>query len=513
MATPDAVSSKSLAETFPTELLSIICQYLVEDRLPKDDLANFRLTSKNCAAAATPYLFQSQHVSLILKSLQNLQNISEQPHLAKHVREIWYEPRLMKSMHRSCYDDQVPQTVTPEEIERGWTIYRDWFFQQKYLVKMHYLSAVLTKIFPRLTNLREIAIEVAGPMSYVFVRMAQQVCLDGEGLISNTYAQHESSIGSKCLEAVLHACSLANTKLTSLKCDSVGEMFFMIRPEFMPSSVFQHLRDLDILIYDATYTQTTDTCSRGLNRVLRSAVHLVALRINIDAAGEYAERSVRRMVSRPRPFWDNAMSEVVLPKLERLELFNISGGRDCFIEFFTKHAASLNHLSLDNLQLMEDVREWYRVFHTIVTALNCGVIINGTWEGKWADEQDHTQSIPMTCPMEGTMICEVLEAYLEGCCVTAEEHPTVEGLWDQIIATCLERDRQMREAGNHDDSGDPEYPAAMYGFLGMATPMGRLIALTESEYEYHLENEEVGLDEEYDDNTVAQHYNDHLSLL
>ncbi|PQE17753.1 F-box domain cyclin protein [Rutstroemia sp. NJR-2017a BVV2] len=509
MATPDAFTGKSLAETFPAELLSIICQYLIVDRLPKDDLANFRSTSKNCAAAATPYLFQSQHVSLILKSLQNLQNISEQPHLAKHVREIWYEPRLMESMYRSRYNDLVPPTVTPEEIKRGWTIYCDWFCQQKYLVKMHYLSAVLAKIFPRLTNLREIAIQVGGPMSYIFVRMAQQVWLDGEALISNTVAQHESMIGSKCLEAILHACSLADTKLTSLKCDSVGETFFMIRPEFMPSSVFQHLRDLDIVIYDAAYTQTSDTCSQGLNRVLRSAVHLVTLRIIIDAAGEYAGRTIRRMVYRPGPFWDNAMSEVVLPKLESLKLFNISGGRDRFIEFFTKHAASLNHLSLDNLQLMEDVREWYRVFHTIMTVLNCSVEINGTWEGKWADEQDHTQTIPMTCPMEGNMICVVLEEYLEGCCITADEHPTVEGLWDQIIATCLERDRQMRETRNYDDSGDPEdhsYPTNMYGAPGRVTPMGDPIVIPE--YEYDLEDEEVGVFEDEDDadGTVDTNY-------
>ncbi|PQE25368.1 hypothetical protein CJF30_00000058 [Rutstroemia sp. NJR-2017a BBW] len=422
MATPDAFTGESLAETFPIELLSIICQYLTEDRLPKDDLANFRLASKNCAAAATPYLFQCQHVSLMLKSLQNLQNISEQPHLTEHVREIWFEPRLMERIGRPRYNALVPSTVTHEEIERGWAIYWDWFCQQDYLAKMHYHSAVLTK--------------VDGPMSYHFVRMAQQIWLDEQALISHPVMQHYDMIGTKCLEAILHACSLADTHLTSLKCDSVTEMFFMIRPEFMPSSLFQHLRVLDIaLFHESEYMSVSNTDSRGLNCLLRSTVHLVTLNITMGASEEsLASRQERG------PFWDKAMSGVVLPKLQSLKLHDIAGGRDSFIEFFTRHAASLNHLYLDSLYLMEDVREWHRVFHIIMTVMDCSVEIYGDWKGKWADESDYTQNIVTTYLMEGKMICVVLQDYLNGRCITAGEYSTVEGLWDQIIATSFERD-------------------------------------------------------------------------
>src|SRR4051812_17763324 len=135
MATSNAFPRTSFAETFPVELWGIVCKYLVANHLPKDNLCNFLLTSKKCATAATPYLFQSQHVSLMLKSLQNLQNVSEQPHLAKHVREIWYEPRLMNRLDRQHYNDLIQDPATSEDIERGWTIYLDWRFQQEYLAK------------------------------------------------------------------------------------------------------------------------------------------------------------------------------------------------------------------------------------------------------------------------------------------------------------------------------------------------------------------------------------------
>jgi hypothetical protein len=455
MATSDAFPRTSLLEAFPEELLSIVCGYLIVDRLPKDDLSNFRLTCKNCAAAATPYLFQVQHVSLMLKSLQNLQSISEQPHLARHVREIWHEPRIMQVVGRSRYDALVPRTATHEEIERGWTRYWNWYCQQEYLLKMHYHSAVLTKVFHRLTNLRKIAIQLCGPMSYNLVRMAQQISLDGEELFSHTDVRYHDITGAKCLEAIVHACSLADTKLTSLTCDSVGAMFFQIRPEFMPLSVFQHLRNLDIAIfYGYTYVdeQSPDPVSRGLNRVLRSAVHLETLKITLYDGEGHTGRAQRRERG---PFWDKAVSGVVLPKLERLKLFNVSGGRDSFVNFFTQHATSLIHLSLDNMHLMEDVREWHRVFHTIVTVMKCGVEIEGTWEGNWADKENPIQIISTRRQMEGEMVCLILEKYLEG--ETVDEHPSIEGLWDQIITTWSEQLSQTRAYDDSDGFEDQFY--------------------------------------------------------
>lgn len=77
----------SLVDVLPVEMIRAICENLLVE-----DVANFRLTSKVCAAAGVDRLVQVVYVTFTRESFQKLPNISKHPEISKHVITTWYEP-------------------------------------------------------------------------------------------------------------------------------------------------------------------------------------------------------------------------------------------------------------------------------------------------------------------------------------------------------------------------------------------------------------------------------------
>ena len=167
-------------DRLPTEILHQICTYLEKDA----DLKTFRLLFPRCAAVGLQYLLPVLHITYLPESVEKFKNVSRNPRMRRHVRELFFEPSLFHEYTDfSEYHDAVRKTgwisvfchacdgdPKEAEIQEGWKLYKDAFRAQQGLYKALQKPGAFKAALRRFPNLHVVRIQTASEFGASFTR-------------------------------------------------------------------------------------------------------------------------------------------------------------------------------------------------------------------------------------------------------------------------------------------------------------------------------------------------------
>jgi hypothetical protein len=455
LATTPAMSIDAL----PTEIIAMVCGFLKEGdfpsdslskkyhpeakALPRDALCSFRLASKDCAAAATSYLFRHLHILYTKRSFQNLLNISKSAHLAKHVRSICYEPRTLKENlseeHWADYCEMVQcgaeePKLSISDIRTGqrWEVFETLVSEQPYLRETAWISTIFTLAIPQFTCLDAITIDVDCDPSY----RAQQLLpppFDLDTILHEDLKDHMTmNEHYQSIEALFVATALTNINLVTLHMLPVSEdllsYFHVTENVILPA--FKHLRNLSMNI---DHYHRPDEINKGLENLLRSAPGLESLSIRFSFDFKWKSETKHT----PSAVWDKTLAGLTFPNLQRLELSHLPTHPSSFIKFLERHATTLKHVVLDSMWLLPHPMDWHNIFDVLKDDLSLeSATFQGFWRGSSKDEERPHYYAHMDGNIDGYRAQECLEdRVLKRAPVLMEQFPTIEELWAAIVAT------------------------------------------------------------------------------
>ncbi|KAF7874084.1 hypothetical protein EAF04_002756 [Stromatinia cepivora] len=378
-------TGKSITETLATELLAMICEYL-----PREDLICFRLTSKICADVASKCLFRDLHVMFTEKSFQNLLNVSKQPGLSKHVRSLYYEPRMLRDVEVSEFRSRVIRMVKEDDVtsqetfEEEWKAYRRIIESASFMKANYYDFFALAQALQNFQNLKYINVNSDGPDSHP----AFHERFSTGDIYFEIYATAFDKEDAKCraLQTIITAVGLAGIELNTLTATVIPPCFFSSVLSHGHNHIPQiapHLKRMDIS-FSLDFLDKVSLVALGIQKFLSPAVNLEALRVAMDPECLLEEDTV------PAISWDSIVGSLVkLPKLQSLELCHISGTHEFFSKFFEDHASTLQHLYLESMSLEGDISRWGNVFTTLQNLpLRTCKLEGDFWGGKLNETED-----------------------------------------------------------------------------------------------------------------------------
>ncbi|KAM3082617.1 hypothetical protein ACMFMF_002274 [Clarireedia jacksonii] len=446
MATLGATPGNSILDVLPTEIITMICGHLeegdgpyfspirqhmfYEKTLPRDALCNFRMASKDCAAATTSSLFQHLHIMYTQKSFQNLVDISKSAHLAKHVKSISYEPRMLSVVNKTDYCGSVrlgayvagqpmPSDIT---IKQGYETYLSLVGEQQYIRKTSWDTAIFTLSIPRFTHLTAITINTENGPSYRAKQWLLPAFDWGCELYASPYDPLTMREQYKPINAVITATALSDVKPSSLHICLAPAHFLL------SLNAFRHLRHLSLTL--AVYPKRERHESiEGLKNLLESASGLESLSVGHPIlSGPIGTKYDSLGV------WDKVIAELTFPNLRRLELSALSGRPDSFMTFFERHARTLKHVALVSMRIVPDKVDWPDVLEVLRNLNLESAWFWGIWEGSF-DENEHLRYFSrMYRELDGLPAHIWLErSVLESAPVFREQVCTIIEVWTTIV--------------------------------------------------------------------------------
>ncbi|KAJ8062426.1 hypothetical protein OCU04_008966 [Sclerotinia nivalis] len=474
-------TGKSITETLAAELLAMICEYL-----PREDLICFRLTSKLCADVASKCLFRDLHVMFTKKSFENLLNVSKRPGLSKHVRSLYYEPRMLRDVEVSVFKSRVMSSVKGDDVTRQEAFEEEWKAYRRIIDSASFMKAncydffALAQALQNFQNLKCINVNSDGPDSHP----AFHERFSTEDIYFEIYAtaHDKEDVKSRALQTIITAVGLAGIELNTLIATVIPPSFFASVFNDGHNRVIQiapHLKRMDISFSLDFLDRVSPPIASGIHNFLSPAVNLETLRVAMDPECLLEEDTV------PAISWDSIIGSLVkLPKLQSLELCHMSGTHEYFSKFFEDHASTLQHLYLESLSLNGDISRWGNVFTTLQNLpLRTCKLEGDFWSGKLNETEDVYMFVSMDLDFfeicferypelslllkyfsKNENMLPSLNGLLEVLIDDAPEHAglstlTASRIWDIAVRQVKGEFRYYNALGNGSDVADPDSPA------------------------------------------------------
>ena len=140
----------------PAELLHQVCAHLKEDA----DIKTFRRLARCYAKIGLEYLSQVLHIVCLSESWEKLEEVSNDPVMRHHVRELLFEPSLLRAY---CTFDQymiaVHHDVEEDQLQEGWNLYKKAFEEQVTLYTRLQSPGVFKAALARFPNVHVIRLQ------------------------------------------------------------------------------------------------------------------------------------------------------------------------------------------------------------------------------------------------------------------------------------------------------------------------------------------------------------------
>jgi hypothetical protein len=447
MATLTEKPGMSILDVLPTEVIAMICSLLQKgeppdgvksqaNALPRNALCNLRLASKNCAAAAESYLFRNLHILYTKRSFQNLLNISRSAHLAKHVRSLCYEPRILPKDFliggfAAYYEAEMiegPGTKPVLSMEQSYKAYQELSNEQEHIISSAWDLAIFTSSIARFPCLDTIAVDTESVPSYRAQQLVPPAYHCTDSLYESPYEPDSRRRHRAITKAILVATALSTANLVKLHISLVDEQLLcsLYGAENVIVPTFKHLRHLTMTLY----RYRDHGSSKGLRDLLQFAPVLESLTIKFSYNNEF------RQPRRSAPIvWDNAVAGLFFPKLQRLSLSGLPVHPSSLTKFLVRHAKTLRGLILHSMYLLPDPMGWHNIIEVLRNDLSLEVVgISGTWGGAPKDGEGRRYLVRLDRNIDGCPAYKYVEnRVLKKAPSLMEQFPSIKDLCAAIV--------------------------------------------------------------------------------
>lgn len=259
----------SLVDVLPVEMIRAICENLLVE-----DVANFRLTSKVCAAAGVDRLVQVVYVTFTRESFQKLPNISKHPEISKHVITTWYEPLGLVAWDGNEFHNRGYGLT---DLRGQENIYNKSWEDQILMKESKFSKWVFSQVLPKFSSLKRFVMKGS---------IARQRRLLSHDLNTMSIITQFGSIDRECYEEVLaffSAAGKADTKLEYPHLDLI-DLDMLYRASNSTGIIFsdgpdgpdaRYLRYLHLGVWDSP----SRNCYHVLRQLLQATCNLKHLTI------------------------------------------------------------------------------------------------------------------------------------------------------------------------------------------------------------------------------------------
>ncbi|KAL8668444.1 MAG: hypothetical protein Q9168_006924 [Polycauliona sp. 1 TL-2023] len=395
--------SKSHLDRLPVELLHMICEELEDEDIPA-----VRLQCRYLCKTATPYFLTSTTVRFKKTSIDTLREISDHPEIRKNVEKIIYEPNVLEQYSRAdwkenmphrnhCDDSEIPpppkqsasirewrvfhrnvrkavlryerEPYSEEELDTAWPIYQRYLREQGDLCERDNACQDLCPAFSWFPNLKKVHVNFGWGLWHGDINVRPY--RDGLCLASNGPRYAGETPGVKQMVSLVRMLDKLKTNLASLRIGSLNWTFFLEcepgpaggRP-FLSAlkGVLQPLRAIEFAITtwsDAPNAFEDDTgfladrevgrcrsyLDKGrLGQILAGAPDLQKLTISFDS---------HEITSNCPIDFQYIVLDTHWPHLHTVVLESIDTHEDDWIKFFQCHAATIRHIYLATIRLLD----------------------------------------------------------------------------------------------------------------------------------------------------------------
>ncbi|KAL8648762.1 MAG: hypothetical protein Q9226_005859 [Calogaya cf. arnoldii] len=383
--------SKSHLDCLPPEILGMICEELWDEDIPA-----LRLQCRYLCEIVTYYFLWDVLVRFNRTSVDSLRELSEHPFLNQNVKTITYEPNLLDVLSRQEWEKNVPcrhstsdippppkesasqreirsfnrtvkkstKSCTPKELDTAWPIYQRYIEEQDSLIKRDNACQDLSRAFKRFPNLK--AVHVNCGFEYIGMNPY------GDGLCqpsNNPPWLGGEAPGVEQIVSLIKMLDSVDVKLNRLRIEDLNWRFFLqYEEDYIGSSdlfyslgrIVQSLRDIKLVLTTWSGLQTDaeddrgeyleiDQCRRyldrgSLGRILSAAPDLEKFTVEFDAFNSRTQSPIDFHYLVLDTHWS---------KLDTIKLDSIDTHESDWIKFFERHAASLKHVSLSQIRLLD----------------------------------------------------------------------------------------------------------------------------------------------------------------
>lgn len=388
-----------------------------------NDLTNFRLINKRCAAIGAKELCRSLHVMFTVKSFQNLLNIARDPVLREYVFEVTYDAVLLEKVVEAEYKERVLQEWLDmnSEFDAGedyedfedltktmfvdeWKAYKSMLDAQEHLKAFNFDSATFAEAFSHLPNLRSIRIDLdpdtySIPSSPTYLAYEDTEASLG-GLLTGRLEDDELSsrvLGSSILTIP------RISKVESLRLLSISWSFFKPPPQGLDPypMMISKLRYLNLKFQNTERKQVVE-CHKNLGNALRSSPGLEHIRLCFGTHYPLHDQYNHWKLN-VRTTIQDIFGDYTWPKLRTLKIAVLTSSEPKLTSFLRRHVSTLTHLKLESMLLTGSNHGWGRILGLLRNGLTLEKVeLAGAWSidgkgGKTVHENMSVNWVGMLC--------------------------------------------------------------------------------------------------------------------
>ena len=445
--------SRSTLARLPAEILHLI----FKNSKPRD-VAQMGLVCTCFAEIGIYHLVAELHLIFTSSSFERMRQISRHPIVSQTVTSLYYEADILRSF--SCYEDWENYLLSPDvrqdfsnaapgppirkrkphlqqilhvvdrgslqQLQRAYIHYREYLADQATIVRHDYNSELLRDAFSKFPNLRSVHLIREGPL----LACSRYLVREFEAGLQVPYNVHryQEKYGVSQLQSILLAAVSTGRSLDNLECDQIHWTFFAQKADVLAKihPAVRRPKSLELTIgICGPDDESRYYVERFKERKLAwSTKHLKQGHIPqfISAAPDLQNLAIedgRQTGSNHFLGSPLSIGDVVgthhWQYLERVTFKFLSASEEDLLGFCTRHAKTLTHLSLHQIELSSGC--WQRVFqHMRMTLHLKRVEISGHLSSKAAGESldlDPPYSDELwTDPWRKSRLQAAIEAYL-----------------------------------------------------------------------------------------------------
>ena len=377
--------------------------------LTPGEAANLRLLSKKMAVVGLQYLVPTVHLDLKEDSFNQLRNIANHPVASKHVYELVYEVDRLESlswedwsrrimgaeytasryqgppeppganasaatMHAYSQEVEIYLSMSvyqfpQEQIRQEWNHFRDAYIKQWNICHSSSLAEKLRDALIKLPKLRSVRTSSKNTMTRWMEGFTQRSgALWNENALVLDLPGAAWKVGLCSTQNVLRALGHHGLPITTLCLDGLNWQFLaQNKKDFMlTKGCFRHLKHLSIF-FIGRVTELDDGISLSANRYDSDAfrrvkqrgrvVELLSAAPDLEALGIcFGECEVTMAMSLKHTFgmfhWHS---------LKAIELIAFETSENELLDFFSRHANSLQSITLNAIDLSDGT--WLTTLH------------------------------------------------------------------------------------------------------------------------------------------------------
>jgi hypothetical protein len=386
--------SLSIMECLPAEILHLICTFL-----PVTDLSSFRLSCRDCSALGESHSFRQLHVMFLAKSFHNLQQISQHPHLSRHVSSIIYEQKLLEDVDQQEYELSIfdnnssgeEEQVLALKAEAGWANYKTLLEEQEYMERINYDFSTFAQVFTRFPILKSLELwsGYEGPYSETLARAYESTLAIPGLMLGGVGTRDDDEVGVRGMRSILIAASGMTKRLESLRAHKVSWSFFNPTPKnlLFSRNAFAYLRYLELQLeadYDNIDEEEAVKAQQiELGQVLCLATGLESLTLRFEHESMGPDSFIlQRQVNVP-VLWERIFQSAgTWHHLRRLELNHITTSELHLIAFLNRHSKCLKSIIWTNMWLLDGTAGWTKIFKKMKRDMKFETVeFGGFWGG------------------------------------------------------------------------------------------------------------------------------------